>query len=52
LAQESESKVDVYTSRRVQVIPKRASEMPSVSVGKSAEKRKKQVDEPLYIDRI
>jgi hypothetical protein len=52
LAQESESKVDVYFPRRVQLIPRNPAAVGSKPSRASAEKKRKQADEPIYIDRI
>ncbi|MCW4011221.1 MAG: hypothetical protein NWF05_11505 [Candidatus Bathyarchaeota archaeon] len=52
MVQKTESKVDVYTSRHVQLIPINAVDIDSKPSSASAVRKKKQADEPLYIDRI
>jgi hypothetical protein len=48
LVQKTESKVGVYTSSSVQPIPKAPAHASRVS----AEQRKKQAEEPLYLVRV
>ncbi len=52
MAQESESEVDVCTSRCAQLIPGDADEKDSASRRKSAEKKKQQAEDPLYLYRL
>ncbi len=52
MAQESESKVGVCISRRAQLIPEKADEKISESRRKTADKKKQQAEEPLYLYRL
>lgn len=51
MVQESESKIGVYVSSHAQLIPE-ADEKSSESRKTSAEKKKQQAKEPLYLYRL
>jgi hypothetical protein len=52
MAEDSESKVEVYLPRRIQLTPKSAETAISYSNRKPAEKKKQETDEPIYLYRL